>query len=255
MKNNCQSQLIPQAIAILTLTNVFFLVFSQAALSNSINPTGTLRDFSDQHPDFERQNRQHGFHFGLETTTQENSDQWYRNIPNINQTMEFSIELTDDNSDGVYRYQKEEFLSQALKIIQEFEGFREQAYIDTDGTPVIGYGLSKVDGRKIQLGDRISVTKADAALRKQVLHLQEQIKSMVKVKLNSNQLSALISFAFNVGIHGVKRSTLLKKLNAGDYVGAANEFPRWNKAHVRGQLVPLAGLTRRREAEKQLFLE
>ena len=98
-------------------------------------------------------------------------------------------------------------------------------------------------------------SKADAALKKQVLHLQEQIKSMVKVKINSNQLSALISFAFNVGIHGVKRSTLLKKLNAGDYVGAANEFSRWNKAHVRGQLVPLAGLTRRREAEKQLFLE
>ncbi len=148
-----------------------------------------------------------------------------------------------------------EFLSQALEIIQEFEGFREQAYVDTDGTPVIGYGLSKVDGRKVQLGDRISVAKADAVLSKQVLHLQEQIKSLVKVKLNSNQLSALSSFAFNVGIHGMERSTLLKKLNAGDYVGAANEFPRWNKAHVRGQLTPLAGLTRRREAEKQLFLK
>ena len=81
MKNNRKSQLISQAIAILTLTNVFSLVFSQGALSNSITLTGTLRDFSDQHPDFERQNRQHGFHFGLETTTQENSDQWYRNIP------------------------------------------------------------------------------------------------------------------------------------------------------------------------------
>lgn len=148
-----------------------------------------------------------------------------------------------------------EFLSQALEIIQEFEGFREQAYVDTDGTPVIGYGLSKVDGRKVRLGDRISVAKADAVLSKQVLHLQEQIKSLVKVKLNSNQLSALSSFAFNVGIHGMERSTLLKKLNAGDYVGAANEFPRWNKAHVRGQLTPLAGLTRRREAEKQLFLK
>ena len=56
MKNNHKSQLISQAIAILTLTNVFSLVFSQAALSNSINLTGTLRDFSDQHPDFERQN-------------------------------------------------------------------------------------------------------------------------------------------------------------------------------------------------------
>ncbi len=176
-----------------------------------------------------------------------------------NNNVEAESLLTKDSSlDEVaisFKPKIEEFLSQALEIIREFEGFREQAYIDTDGTPVIGYGLSKVDGRKVQLGDRISVAQANATLRKQVLHLQEQIKSMVKVDLNSNQLSALSSFAFNVGINGVKRSTLLKKLNAGDYVGAANEFPRWNKAHVRGQLVPLAGLTRRREAEKQLFLK
>ena len=176
-----------------------------------------------------------------------------------NNNVEAESPLTKDNSlDEVaisFKPSIEEFLPQTLNIIREFEGFREQAYIDTDGTPVIGYGLSKVDGRKIQLGDRISVAKADAALSQEVLHLQEQIDSMVKVELNSNQLSALSSFAFNVGIHGLKRSTLLKKLNAGDYVGAANEFPRWNKAHVRGQLAPLAGLTRRREAEKQLFLK
>ena len=149
----------------------------------------------------------------------------------------------------------EESLPQALDIIREFEGFREQAYVDTDGTPVIGYGLSKVDGRKVQLGDRISVAKADAVLSKEVLTLKEQINSMVTVELNSNQLSALTSFAFNVGIYGLESSTLLKKLNAGDYLGAANEFPRWNKAHIRGRKVPLAGLSRRREAEKQLFLK
>ena len=78
---------------------------------------------------------------------------------------------------------------------------------------------------------------------------------MVTVELNSNQLSALSSFAFNVGIYGLQSSTLLKKLNTGDYLGAANEFPRWNKATIRGIKRPLAGLTRRREAEKQLFLK
>ncbi len=166
-------------------------------------------------------------------------------------TTESSLELVATSS----KPNIEEFLPQALDIIREFEGFREQAYVDTDGTPVIGYGLSKVDGRKVRLGDRISVAKADAVLSQQVLNLQKQIESMVKVELNSNQLSALTSFAFNVGIYGLESSTLLKKLNAGDYSGAANEFPRWNKAHVRGQKVPLAGLTRRREAEKQLFLK
>ncbi|MGK7898737.1 MAG: lysozyme [Xenococcus sp. (in: cyanobacteria)] len=151
--------------------------------------------------------------------------------------------------------QTDEFLPQALAIIREFEGFREQAYVDTDGTPVIGYGLSRVNGRKVRLGDRISVAKADAVLSEQVLQLQQQIESMVKVELNSNQLSALSSFAFNVGIYGLESSTLLKKLNAGDYLGAANEFTRWNKATIRGIKRPLAGLTRRREAEKQLFLK
>ena len=151
--------------------------------------------------------------------------------------------------------QTEDFLPQALDIIREFEGFREQAYVDTDGTPVIGYGLSKVNGRKVRLGDRISVAKADAVLSEQVLQLQKQIESMVDVELNSNQLSALSSFAFNVGIYGLESSTLLKKLNSGDYYGAANEFTRWNKATIRGIKRPLAGLTRRREAEKQLFLK
>ena len=149
----------------------------------------------------------------------------------------------------------EDFLPQALAIIRKFEGFREQAYVDTDGTPVIGYGLSKVDGRKVQLGDTISVAKADAVLSKQLLELEEQIKSMVTVELNSKQLSALSSFAFNVGIYGLESSTLLKKLNVGDYAGAANEFTRWDKATIRGRKVTLAGLTRRREAEKQLFLK
>ena len=62
-------------------------------------------------------------------------------------------------------------------IIREFEGFREQAYVDTDGTPVIGYGLSKVDGRKVRLGDRISVAKANDVLSRQVLELRSQVES------------------------------------------------------------------------------
>lgn len=165
---------------------------------------------------------------------------------------------TDSSQNDVVTFiqpKTDNFLPQALAIIQEFEGFRERAYVDTDGTPVIGYGLSKVDGRKVRLGDRISVAKANAVLSQQVLDLRSQVESMVTVELNSNQLSALTSFAFNVGIYGFEGSTLRKKLNAGDYVGAANEFPRWNKAHIRGKKMPLAGLTRRRQAEKQLFLK
>ena len=141
-----------------------------------------------------------------------------------------------------------------LELIREFEGFRSQAYFDTDGTPVIGYGLSKVAGKKVQMGDRLSVEEAESALAAEVHTIQEQIQSIVEVELNSHQLGALTSFAFNTGFYGLKNSTLLRKLNAGDHYGAANEFLRWNKASVGGALVPLAGLTRRRQAEKELFL-
>jgi GH24 family phage-related lysozyme (muramidase) len=144
--------------------------------------------------------------------------------------------------------------AQALKLIREFEGFKESAYIDTDGTPVIGYGLSKINGKQVQIGDRISVPQAEAALKSQLHEIQKQIKSEVKVKLNDNQLSALTSLAFNVGVNFISESTLVRKLNAKDYVGAANEFPRWDKANVGGSLLPLEGLARRRQAERTLFL-
>jgi lysozyme len=144
--------------------------------------------------------------------------------------------------------------AQALKLIREFEGFKESAYIDTDGTPVIGYGLSKVDGQQVQIGDRISVTQAETALKSQLHEIQKQLKSEVKVQLNDNQLSALASLAFNVGVDFIAESTLVRKLNAKDYLGAANEFPRWDKANVGGSLISLEGLARRRQAERTLFL-
>ena len=144
---------------------------------------------------------------------------------------------------------------EAVSLIKEFEGFESQAYIDTDGTPVIGYGLSKIGGQPVQIGDRISPQQADTALNAHLKEIYEELDRVVKVDLSDRQLSALASIAFNVGINSIKRSTLVKKVNAGDYAGAANEFLRWDKANLRGRLVQLPGLTRRRHAERQLFLE
>jgi GH24 family phage-related lysozyme (muramidase) len=144
--------------------------------------------------------------------------------------------------------------TQALQLIREFEGFKELAYIDTDGTPVIGYGLSKINGKQVQIGDRISTVKAEASLKAQLHAIRQTIESEVKVKLNDNQLSALTSLAFNVGVDALENSTLIRKLNAKDYAGAANEFLRWDKANVGGRLLSLTGLARRRQAERQLFL-
>ena len=142
-----------------------------------------------------------------------------------------------------------------LNLIKEFEGFESQAYVDTDGTPVIGYGLSKISGKSVQLGDRISVVQADNALNRQMQVIQQELKQVIQIELSDRQLSAVASLAFNTGVDPIKESTLVSKINSGDSLGAADEFLRWDKADVNGSLVQLPGLTRRRQAERKLFLE
>ncbi|WP_233219904.1 lysozyme [Pleurocapsa sp. CCALA 161] len=142
----------------------------------------------------------------------------------------------------------------AINLIKEFEGFKDYAYIDTDGTPVIGYGLSRIGGIPVQIGDRISTTQADAALNTHIREIHRELEPIVQVDLSDRQLSALTSIAFNVGVESIKNSTLVQKINAQDYAGAADEFLRWDKANLQGALVQMPGLTRRRAAERQLFL-
>ena len=143
----------------------------------------------------------------------------------------------------------------AVNIVKEFEGFKDYAYIDTDGTPVIGYGLSRIDGVPVRVGDRISADDADVALNAHLQEIHRELDKVVEVELSEHQLSALASISFNVGVGAIKDSTLLRKINAKDYVGAANEFLRWDKANMRGRLVQLPGLSRRRAAERELFLQ
>lgn len=147
-----------------------------------------------------------------------------------------------------------EVLPDAVNLVKYYEGFRANAYLDTSGGPVIGYGLSKVDGRSVILGQYITQAKADVALERELHRIQQIVLASVKVDLNPNQLGALTSLVYNAGTRILTNSTLIRKLNAGDYAGAAQEFPRWNKAHRGGQLVAFPGLTKRRLAEQQLFL-
>jgi GH24 family phage-related lysozyme (muramidase) len=143
----------------------------------------------------------------------------------------------------------------AVNLVKEFEGFADSAYVDTDGTPVIGYGLSTIAGKPVQLGDRISPLQAENALKHQLQEIHQELDKIVQVNLSDRQFSALASISFNVGINSIKDSTLVKKINAEDYAGAANEFLRWDKANLQGTLVQMPGLTRRRQAERQLFLD
>lgn len=133
-----------------------------------------------------------------------------------------------------------------LLLIKSFEGLRLRAYRDAVGIWTIGFGTT----RGVRPGMTISEDQAIAFLQEDLSRFEKAINDSVKVAINDNQFSALSSFTYNVGPGAFRSSTMLRKLNAGDIHGAADEFPRWNKAGGR----PLAGLTRRRNAERLLFL-
>lgn len=107
-----------------------------------------------------------------------------------------------------------------------------------------------MDGKPIRPGMTIKEETAERLLRTGLVSYESDVSKLVKVKLTQGQFDALVSFAYNLGARALSTSTLLQKLNAFDYAGAADEFPRWNKAG--GKVLP--GLTRRREAERALFL-
>ena len=140
-------------------------------------------------------------------------------------------------------------LKPALDLIKEFEGFRANAYRDPVGIWTIGYGT--ILG--VKKGDKVTEAEALKLLGLDVTRERlPAIKNMVKVNINNNELCALISFCYNVGVGALAKSTLMRKLNEGyKRVDVANEFLKWNKAGGR----VLAGLKRRRLAERELFLK
>jgi len=138
-----------------------------------------------------------------------------------------------------------------LQIIKDSEGFRSKAYICPAGKETIGFGSLYVNGVKVKLGDTITEDEATEQLQRDVQKFETGIKSAVKVPLNENQLSALVCFVYNVGLGAFSGSTLLTLLNKSDYIGAADQLLRWNKAG--GKVLP--GLTTRREKERELFLK
>lgn len=132
-----------------------------------------------------------------------------------------------------------------LGLITTFEGVRLEAYQDSVGVWTIGIGHTK----NVRAGQTITYDQAKQMLREDVQWVEECINDRVTVPLSQSQVNALGSFVFNLGCGAFAKSTLLRKLNAGDERGAAQEFHRWNKA---GGVV-LAGLTRRRREEARLF--
>lgn len=138
-----------------------------------------------------------------------------------------------------------------LDLIKSFEGYKLTGYLCPSGIPTIGYGhTGTTDGKSVYVGMKITQAKANKLLKDDLEKFEKTVSKYVTVPITSDMFSALVSFTYNVGAGNLQKSTLLKKLNAYDYIGAANQFDVWNKANG----VVLAGLTKRRAAEKKLFL-
>lgn len=147
----------------------------------------------------------------------------------------------------------EDINSLGLDLIKSFEALRLNSYKDQKGIWTIGYGTINIDGKPVTAGMTITEEQATKYLMDYLNKTEKLINDTVKVDLNENQFSALVSFVYNVGDNGYKNSTLLKKINASDFVGAAEQFLVWNKVTINGVKQISNGLTRRRKAEKELF--
>jgi len=163
-----------------------------------------------------------------------------------------------------------------VELIKSFEGIPDgdpstanlDAYLDPLGIWTIGWGHAiRAPGgadwlrgagntavaRSLYPGG-LTIAQAEALLRGDLVDTCRDVQRLVTGEVDDGQFGALVSFAFNVGAGNLAQSTLLKLVNSGDVAGAADQFLAWNKGRVNGVLQPLPGLTRRRRAERALFL-
>lgn len=132
-----------------------------------------------------------------------------------------------------------------IPIIKQYEGLKLEAYLCPAGIPTIGYGHT----RGVKLGQKISAAQAEVFLDHDYEEAEDAVNRLITVPLTDNQLGALTSFVFNLGEGRLLGSTLRRKLNNGDYKGAAAEFDKW--VYSGGK--KLNGLIARRAAERKLF--
>lgn len=136
---------------------------------------------------------------------------------------------------------------EGIAFIKSFEGFRPMAYRDTGGVWTIGYGHT---GRDVTADLIITEATAEVLLQADMRRFELCVENALHRDVNQPQFDALVSFAFNVGCHAFRQSTLLKHIKAGDHEAALKEFHRWTKDDKQ---VEQPGLKRRRKAEADLY--
>lgn len=154
-------------------------------------------------------------------------------------------------------------LSEAgMALLNEFEGFRSKPYRDSVGKPTIGWGTTYYpDGTPVRMSDK-PVTRTEAARIKQAV-LNQDFSPAVNMmfadeiergEITQNMFDALISLVYNIGVMGLKASSIYRNIKAGRYVAAADSFLLYNKGRVNGRLKYIEGLASRRGKERALFL-
>jgi lysozyme len=141
--------------------------------------------------------------------------------------------------------------SAGIKLLHDFEGLRLTSYLCPAGVWTIGYGNTFYeDGTPVRSGQTITKERAEQLFLLVANRFASDVQNLLRRTLNENQFSAIVSFAYNVGIGNLRKSTLLRKVNANPRdTTIRTEFLKWNKASGR----ELAGLTRRRQAEAVLY--
>lgn len=142
--------------------------------------------------------------------------------------------------------QKAGWIAACIACVAGFEGLRQVAYADPVGIPTICFGETK----GVKLGQKATLEECKAMLAESLAQADQAVMLCTKVKLSDERRAALVSFTYNVGAGAYCSSTLLKKLNAGDTIGACDQLLRWTKA--KG--IELPGLVKRRQEERRLCL-
>ena len=133
-----------------------------------------------------------------------------------------------------------------LALTKSFEGLHLEAYRDCAGVWTIGYGHT---GPTLAAGQTISEPEAEDLLRTDLAEAVASVNRSVQSVISQNQFDAMVDFCFNTGGGSFVQSTLLRKVNSGDFAGAIAQFALW--VHAGGEVI--AGLVRRRKAEAALF--
>lgn len=144
-----------------------------------------------------------------------------------------------------------------LDLIKSFEGIRLNAYLDQVKVPTIGFGTTMYDnGEKVKLGDTITSERALELLQWAVDTKANRIAPLVKVELNQNQIDAILSLTYNIGVGGFASSTVLRLINKNpnnELIGDA--FLLWDQGHINGEVVVLPGLRARRIKEADYYFK